>query len=191
MRRTKADMTDRDAGEDRRSDADRAADPTGGTGGTGGTSGTGGTGGTGGVDRADRLAIPVTGMTCAACASRVQRKLERAPGVSEASVNFGTERATVVYDPASLDAAALVDLVKAAGYGAVTEQVVLPVEGLEWAVSGEPVERELRALRGVIGANVNIATGEARVELLPDLVTPAHLAAAVERAGYRLSERWP
>jgi P-type Cu+ transporter len=161
MRRTKADMTDRGAS---------------------------GNGGSGGVDRTDRLAIPVTGMTCAACASRVQRKLERAPGVSEASVNFGTERATVVYDPASLDAAALVDLVKAAGYGAVTEQVVLPVEGLEWAVSGEPVERELRALRGVIGANVNIATGEARVELLPDLVTPAHLAAAVERAGYRLSE---
>jgi P-type Cu+ transporter len=141
-----------------------------------------------GTGAADRLAIPVTGMTCAACASRVQRKLERAPGVREASVNFGTERATVAYDPSALTAAELVELVRSAGYGAATEQVVLPIEGLEWAVSGEPVERELRALRGVVGASVNIATREARVELLPDAVTPAALAAAVERAGYGLAE---
>jgi P-type Cu+ transporter len=156
--------------------------------GTGGGAGGDPGAGAGRVAAADRLAIPVTGMTCAACASRVQRKLERTAGVSEASVNFGTERATVVYDPASLSAAMLVDLVESAGYGAVTEQVVLPVEGLEWAVSGEPVERELLALRGVISASVNIATREARVELLPDAVTPADLAGAVERSGYRLVE---
>jgi P-type Cu+ transporter len=150
--------------------------------------GTGASRGAAGNGGADRLAIQVTGMTCAACASRVQRKLERTPGVSEASVNFGTERATVTYDPASLSAAGLVDLVRSAGYGAATEQVVLPVAGLEWAASGEPVERELLALRGVIGASVNIATREARVELLSDVVTPADLASAVERAGYRLAE---
>jgi P-type Cu+ transporter len=136
----------------------------------------------------DRLAIPVTGMTCAACASRVQRKLERAAGVRDASVNFGTERATVIYDPSQLSAAELVALVETAGYGARTEEVVLPVSGLEWAATGGPVERELRALRGVVKATVNLATGEARVELLPEAVTPADLAAAVERAGYGLSE---
>jgi P-type Cu+ transporter len=136
----------------------------------------------------DRLSIPVTGMTCAACASRVQRKLERADGVRDATVNFGTERATVVYDPSRLTAAELVGLVESAGYGARTEQVVLPVAGLEWAATAEPVERELRALRGVIRASVNLATAEARVELLPDAVTSADLAGAVERAGYGLVE---
>jgi P-type Cu+ transporter len=136
----------------------------------------------------ERLTIPVMGMTCAACASRVQRKLERGAGVVEAAVNFGTERATVAYDGSATTTAELVSLVKAAGYGARTEQVSLPVTGLEWAVSGEPVERELRALRGVLRADVNLATREARVELLPEVVTPQELAAAVERAGYRLSE---
>jgi P-type Cu+ transporter len=134
----------------------------------------------------ERLTIPVTGMTCAACATRVQRKLERGRGVSGAAVNFGTERATVEYDATAVTAAELVELVRSAGYGARTEQVVLPVSGLEWAVSGDPVERELRALRGVVSASVNLATAEARVELLPEVVTPADLAAAVERAGYRL-----
>jgi P-type Cu+ transporter len=135
-----------------------------------------------------RLTIPVTGMTCAACATRVQRKLSRGEGVLEAAVNFGTERATVAYDPSQASAASLVGLVEAAGYGARTQTVQLPVAGLEWAVSGEPVERELRLVPGVLSAGVNLATREAQVTLLPEVVTPPELAAAVERAGYRLSE---
>ncbi|MDX1674736.1 MAG: heavy metal-associated domain-containing protein, partial [Longimicrobiales bacterium] len=47
----------------------------------------------------DRLEIPVTGMTCAACASRVQKGLSKSPGVRDAGVNFATERATVESDP--------------------------------------------------------------------------------------------
>ncbi|MGH7464555.1 MAG: cation transporter, partial [Longimicrobiales bacterium] len=135
-----------------------------------------------------RVTIPVTGMTCAACASRVQRRLERGPGVWEAAVNFGTERATVVYDPAATDVAHLVELVRSTGYGARTELVTLMVAGLEWAVSGEPLERELRAVAGVVGATANLATGEARAEVLPEVVTPEALAAAVRAAGYRLAD---
>jgi P-type Cu+ transporter len=141
-----------------------------------------------GAGSRERVAFPVTGMTCAACASRVQRKLERASGVSEATVNFGTERATIVYDAGAVTAAELVELVKSAGYGAVTEELVLPVAGLEWAASAEPVERELRAVPGVVRASANLATREARVELLPEHVAAADLAAAIERAGYRLEE---
>ncbi|MGH7481906.1 MAG: heavy-metal-associated domain-containing protein, partial [Longimicrobiales bacterium] len=44
------------------------------------------------------LTLPITGMSCAACAARVQRALERAPGVRSAGVNFGSERARVQYD---------------------------------------------------------------------------------------------
>jgi cation transport ATPase len=66
-------------------------------------------------------------MTCAACATRVQRKLERGEGVAEAAVNFGTERATVRFDPASATTAGLVELVRSAGYGARTDEVVLPM----------------------------------------------------------------
>jgi P-type Cu+ transporter len=135
-----------------------------------------------------RVSIPVTGMTCAACATRVQRKLERGAGVREAAVNFGTERATVAYDARVTDAAELIELIEAAGYGARTEEAVLPVTGLEWAASGERLERELSGVAGVVRATVNLAAGEARVELLPELVTGEQLAAAVARAGYGLAE---
>ncbi|HEX6307378.1 MAG TPA: copper-translocating P-type ATPase [Longimicrobiales bacterium] len=137
---------------------------------------------------ANRLTIPVTGMTCAACASRVQRRLERGPGVQAAAVNFGTERATVVYDAGVTDAARLVELVRAAGYDARTETVVLPVSGLEWAVSGDRLERELREVPGVISAAANLASSEARVEVLAEVAEGEALEAAVRRAGYTLSE---
>jgi Cu+-exporting ATPase len=59
--------------------------------------------------QATRLNIPVSGMTCAACQARVQRVLERTPGVEEASVNLMTNSATIRFDPAVVDASALVD----------------------------------------------------------------------------------
>jgi Cu+-exporting ATPase len=138
-------------------------------------------------DTTARISIPVTGMTCAACATRVQRKLERAPGVRAATVNFGTERATVEYAP-DADAGTLVAAVRAAGYDARTETVVLDIAGLEWAASADPVERELSRVPGVVAASANLSTRQARVEVLADTVTPEALANAVERAGYRLAE---
>ncbi len=68
--------------------------------------------------QATRLNIPVSGMTCAACQARVQRVLERTPGVEEASVNLMTNSATVRFDPQVVDASALVDRIRGTGYGA-------------------------------------------------------------------------
>ena len=51
----------------------------------------------------NELTLPITGMTCASCVRRVEKALKRVEGVSEASVNLATERATVVYDPARAD----------------------------------------------------------------------------------------
>ena len=62
--------------------------------------------------------IPVTGMTCAACQSRVQRTLQQQPGVSDATVNLMMGNATVTYDPAAVAPSALVAAIRETGYGA-------------------------------------------------------------------------
>ncbi len=64
------------------------------------------------------ISFPVTGMTCAACQARVQRKLASLPGVDDASVNLITNTAAVRFDPAVITAPELVSAVKATGYGA-------------------------------------------------------------------------
>ncbi len=65
----------------------------------------------------ESLDLPITGMTCAACANRVERALKDAPGVRTAGVNLATNRATIEYDKKSTNAQALIAAVKDAGYG--------------------------------------------------------------------------
>ena len=63
-----------------------------------------------------RLTLAVRGMHCAACVGKVEHALKSVPGVEEATVNLATERATVAFDPARGDVAALRDAVARAGY---------------------------------------------------------------------------
>ena len=64
-----------------------------------------------------RLDLPIEGMTCAACAVRVEKKLNKLHGVS-AAVNYATERASVAFDAATVSPEQLVAAVESAGYGA-------------------------------------------------------------------------
>ena len=67
---------------------------------------------------AEHLELPITGMTCASCANRIERELNQLDGVT-ASVNYATEKATVDFDPAAVAPDQLVAAVEAAGYQAV------------------------------------------------------------------------
>ena len=69
------------------------------------------------------LELPITGMTCASCANRIERKLNKLDGVS-ATVNYATEKARVEFDPGTVAAEQLVAAVEAAGY-----QAALPADG--------------------------------------------------------------
>ncbi|MBC7446480.1 MAG: heavy-metal-associated domain-containing protein, partial [Hymenobacteraceae bacterium] len=60
--------------------------------------------------------LPIEGMTCASCATFVQRALTKTPGVRAASVNYATEKATVEFDPAAVSDAGLRAAVEGAGY---------------------------------------------------------------------------
>lgn len=64
-----------------------------------------------------RVDLAISGMTCASCAARIEKRLNRLDGVV-ASVNFASERAAVGYDPFLLSTADLVKAVEAAGYQA-------------------------------------------------------------------------
>ena len=63
-----------------------------------------------------RVDLPIEGMTCGACAARIERGLRRLDGVASASVNLAAERATVVYDPAVTGPPAFAGKVAALGY---------------------------------------------------------------------------
>ncbi|WP_408887459.1 heavy metal translocating P-type ATPase [Teichococcus rhizosphaerae] len=129
-----------------------------------------------------RLSLPVTGMTCASCAGRVERALRRVPGVVEARVNLASERAEAT-GTASLEA--LREAIARAGYGVAEAERDLAIGGMTCASCAGRVERALRRVPGVLDVSVNLASETAHLRLLAGTDT-APLAAAVARAGYSL-----
>ena len=65
----------------------------------------------------ERVDLPVSGMTCAACARTIERTLSDAPGVERANVNLATSTATVEYDPARVQPGDFVGAIEDLGYG--------------------------------------------------------------------------
>ncbi len=74
--------------------------------------------------RVERIDLPVTGMTCAACAARIERSLGKSEGVAEAAVNLATERATVQFDPSITDVNRIVETIRGAGYDAIVPSTI-------------------------------------------------------------------
>ncbi len=136
-------------------------------------------------------------MTCASCVSRVEKALAKVPGVTRASVNLATERATIDAAP-DVPASRLAEAVQQAGYGATAVAATPPaaasrdlefefdIGGMTCASCAGRVEKALAAVPGVARASVNLATERASVHGAGALDAAA-LIAAVTTAGYRAS----
>ncbi|MGN2391908.1 heavy metal translocating P-type ATPase [Pelomicrobium sp. G1] len=132
------------------------------------------------------LELPVAGMTCAACAARIEKVLNRLPGV-QAAVNFNAEKARVEFDPALIPPEALEEAIERAGYQVPARTVELKLSGMTCAACAARIEKVLNRLPGV-QATVNFAAERARVTYSPALADVPALIAAVERAGYGAAE---
>src|SRR5450759_767831 len=128
------------------------------------------------------LDFPIEGMTCAACAGRIEKKLNSLPGVS-AAVNFATESARVEYDAALTQPAGRVEAIRQTGYSVPQQSIVLNLMGMTCAACANRIETVLNRIEGV-QATVNFASETARIVYQPGMATPEALIAAVQRAGY-------
>ncbi|MCS6931464.1 MAG: heavy metal translocating P-type ATPase, partial [Acetobacteraceae bacterium] len=133
-------------------------------------------------DDAPTRLLPIEGMTCAACAARVERALRKVPGVLEASVNAATERAEI---SGSAPLPALVGAVRQAGYEVPLRRITLGIEGMSCASCAGRVERALASLPEVVEVRASLAAEAATLSVLPGF-RPEAAAEALERAGYRL-----
>lgn len=134
----------------------------------------------------ETISFKIEGMTCAACANRVEKALQRLDGVVSAVVNLATEEARVEYRPGQITAAELYAAVERAGYRAVPkiQKLELRIEGMTCAACASRVERSLQAAPGVREAVVNLNTERASIEYDPAQADVHQLLAAVEKAGY-------
>jgi len=137
-----------------------------------------------------QIDIPISGMSCASCAAKIERGLSKLPGVLKANVNFATEKATVEFDTDSTNEQIFIDTVKELGYEAKieppdTQKVTIPISGMTCAACVAKVEKMLNGLDGVIEAGVNFSTEKATVEYLPQQVKVVDIKRAIDELGYK------
>ncbi len=130
--------------------------------------------------------LPIEGMTCAACAARIERQLNKLPGV-EAAVNFASERAHVAFDGAAVGVSRLVETIEKTGFKVPPQSLDLAISGMTCAACATRIETVLNRLPGV-EASVNFASEKASVRYRPGQADAAGLIAAVRRAGYEARE---
>ncbi|MDF1499757.1 MAG: heavy metal translocating P-type ATPase [Anaerolineales bacterium] len=135
-----------------------------------------------------QIILPVRGMTCASCVGHVEHALSSVEGVSKASVNLATEKATVQFANGDLETAELVRAVREVGYDIAQEKVVLPIGGMTCASCVAHVEGALRDTPGVIDVTVNLATERANVTYVPGVASIEDFKASVAKTGYQVLE---
>jgi Cu+-exporting ATPase len=111
--------------------------------------------------------LKISGMTCATCATAIEKSLLRQNGVAEVQVNLGNETAVVVYDSTKLKLADLEKAVTDAGYRVINEKVTLKIGGMTCATCVKTIEKSLKRLDGIIGVNVNLGAEKSLYHLQP------------------------
>lgn len=132
-----------------------------------------------------RWHFDITGMSCASCATRIEKALLRVAGVTACTVNLATEIAVVDTRPDVL-LQALLQAITQAGYGVREESLRLAIQGMTCASCSGRVEKALRKIPGVLEANVNLATEIADIRFVSGMVDALHLTQAVVKAGYQV-----
>lgn len=128
--------------------------------------------------------IQITGMTCAACSSRIERGLNKMDGVEQATVNLALEKSAITYDASKISEADLEKKIEDLGYGVVKQRTELEITGMTCAACSTRIEKGLNRLDGVTTANVNLALEKAMIEYNPSEIGVSDLIAKVEKLGY-------
>ncbi|MED3790028.1 heavy metal translocating P-type ATPase [Peribacillus frigoritolerans] len=128
--------------------------------------------------------IQITGMTCAACATRIEKGLNKMGGVEQATVNLALEKSSIKYDPSKLSEEDFEKKIEALGYGVVKQKAEFDITGMTCAACATRIEKGLNKMEGIATANVNLALEKATLEFNPSEVTISDIIAKVEKLGY-------
>jgi Cu+-exporting ATPase len=137
-------------------------------------------------DTQDLLELPIEGMTCSACGVRIEKALNKLPGV-EAVVNVPAEHARIQFNPNTTTRDDIVRSIQRSGYQIRERQVELQLKGMTCAACANRIETVLRRLPDVT-VNVNFAAEKATVRYRPGNLTVADIIAAVRKLGFDASE---
>lgn len=133
------------------------------------------------------VTIPVQGMTCSSCVTRIEKKVSRLQGVSQVSVNLAGETATVSFQDDLIGFSAIRETIRKSGYEvpeSQSRQVSVAISGMTCANCVSRIEKKTGKLTGVLTATVNLGTETGLFTFDPEQITEQDILATIIKAGY-------
>ena len=134
------------------------------------------------------VTLPITGMTCANCSLSVERALKKDAGVSSATVNLSSERATIEYNPQETTLTNLVGRVQHAGYDIAEGEADFVIKRMSDDNDARRLEKALSAIDGVSDVHVSFTTEKVSLHYIPTMVSQTDLRRAISAAGFEAVE---
>ncbi len=133
---------------------------------------------------ANKMTLPIVGMTCAACSTRVEKAIKKLEGVKDASVQLTTEKAFVEYDDHQTSLEEITDKVGQLGYSVPLNKLEFNVIGMTCAACANRIEKRLMKVTGIIEVNVNLTTEKATISFIEGFIDEEKVKQIVEKLGY-------
>ncbi|MCL2140497.1 MAG: cadmium-translocating P-type ATPase [Dehalococcoidia bacterium] len=132
--------------------------------------------------------LNIRGMTCAACAQRIEKSVRKLPGIHKAAVNLANERLFVEYDENILMLSNIKEAIVKIGYEVEEKtdnvSVTIPIKGMTCAACVRRIEKVIEKLDGIISVSVNLASEKATIAYTPHKIRLLAIRQAIEKAGY-------
>lgn len=126
----------------------------------------------------------IGGMTCAVCATRIEKGLNKLAGVDKAVVNLAAEKATVHYNPAQISVKDIGAKIENLGYQVIKDKASLKITGMSCAACANRIEKGLNKLPGIYSASVNLVGEKAVIEYDPREINIEQMRAKVDSLGF-------
>lgn len=136
--------------------------------------------------------LNIRGMTCAACAQRIEKAVRKLSGIEQANVNLASEKLFVEFDKDTIPLQSIKEAVAKIGYEAVeqsdSQSVSIPIGGMTCAACAQRVEKAIKKLDGVESVSVNFATEKATVLYDPQQLRFSGIRETIQKTGYTVLE---
>ncbi|UTH16587.1 heavy metal translocating P-type ATPase [Macrococcus epidermidis] len=129
------------------------------------------------------VTLPIEGMTCAACSTRIEKVLNKMDGV-DAKVNLTTEKASIQYDSDKVSIEDISQRIDKLGYKVKPEHIELDVMGMTCAACSSRIEKVLNKQPEIKNATVNLTTEEATIDYYPGNMDTQMIIERIRKLGY-------
>ena len=135
-----------------------------------------------------KVSMKIEGMSCSACANRIERIVNKLDGVEKGAVNFAAETLALEYDESAVELGQVEAAIEKAGFKVKKniKDYTFKVEGMTCSACANRVERVTQKIEGVELAVVNFATEKLTIKLDADVASYGQVKVAVEKAGFQL-----